>query len=103
MNHNRIRMSDLKRWAISFLGVLAFASILLSTLGAPAIPVSAQAAPVVFRVDSHGNITANGIAFRVKGGSWFGLQGRHEPSNDQTNPSGAPMEQYMGKIGRAHV
>ena len=34
------------------------------------------------------------MAFRR--GSWFGLEGRHEPSNDPTNPSGAPMEQYIG-------
>ncbi len=45
-----------------------------------------------------GNITANGVAIRIKGGSWFGLQGRHEPSNDATNPSGAPLEQYMGNV-----
>ncbi|MFZ6029641.1 MAG: cellulose binding domain-containing protein, partial [Chloroflexota bacterium] len=48
----------------------------------------------VFRVDANGNITKDGEIFRVKGGSWFGLEGRHEPSNDPTNPSGAPMEQY---------
>jgi hypothetical protein len=61
-------------------------------------PVQAAGTPVVFRVDSSGNITANGTAIRIKGGSWFGLQGRHEPSNDATNPSGAPMEQYMGNV-----
>jgi endoglucanase len=32
----------------------------------------------------------------VRCGNWFGLEGRHEPSNDATNPSGAPMEQYIG-------
>jgi hypothetical protein len=53
---------------------------------------------VVFRVNANGDITANGTAMRVKGGSWFGLQGRHEPSNDSTNPSGAPLEQYMGNV-----
>src|ERR1035437_4539424 len=58
----------------------------------------AAAAPVVFRVDSVGNITADGTPIRIKGGSWFGLQGRHEPSTDSTNPSGAPMEQYMGNV-----
>jgi endoglucanase len=59
---------------------------------------SAQTGQAVFRVDANGNITKNGALFRVKGGSWFGLQGRHEPSSDQTNPSGAPMEQYMGNV-----
>lgn len=29
-------------------------------------------------------------------GSWFGLEGRHEPSDDPNNPSGAPMELYIG-------
>jgi endoglucanase len=52
----------------------------------------------VFRVDANGNITANGTAFRIKGGSWFGLQGRHEPSTDSVNPGGAPLEQYMGNV-----
>ncbi|MGD0248724.1 MAG: cellulase family glycosylhydrolase, partial [Candidatus Limnocylindrales bacterium] len=61
-------------------------------------PVQAAGTPVVFRVDANGNITANGVAIRIKGGSWFGLQGRHEPSNDSVNPSGAPMEQYMGNV-----
>jgi hypothetical protein len=77
--------------------MLVLASILLSSLALPVSPASA-AAPIVFRVDANGNLTANGVAFRVKGGSWFGLQGRHEPSNDATNPSGAPMEQYMGNV-----
>jgi hypothetical protein len=61
------------------------------------MPASAQT-QAQFRVDANGNITKNGAIFRVKGGSWFGLQGRHEPSNDATNPSGAPMEQYMGNV-----
>jgi endoglucanase len=50
----------------------------------------------VFRVDPTGRITKNGAVFPVRCGSWFGLEGRHEPSNDSTNPSGAPMEQYIG-------
>lgn len=52
----------------------------------------------VWAVDAQGNITLNGTAFRVKGGSWFGLEGRHEPSSDATNPSGAPMEQFIGNM-----
>ncbi len=59
---------------------------------------STQPSAAVFRVDSQGNITKDGEIFRVKGGSWFGLEGRHEPSSDPTNPSGAPMEQYMGNV-----
>lgn len=50
----------------------------------------------VFRVDSMGRITKNGEVFPVHCGSWFGLEGRHEPSSDPTNPSGAPMELYVG-------
>jgi len=53
-----------------------------------------QPAPV-FRAEN-GGVTKNGVAFPVHCGAWFGLEGRHEPSNDPTNPSGAPMELYMG-------
>jgi aryl-phospho-beta-D-glucosidase BglC (GH1 family) len=49
-------------------------------------------------VDSKGNITLNGSVFRVKGGSWFGLEGRHESPHDDRNPNGAPMEMYMGNV-----
>ena len=38
-------------------------------------PVFAQ----TWRVDDAGNITLDGQAFKLKGGSWFGLEGRHEP------------------------
>ena len=50
----------------------------------------------VWRVNPQGRITRNGTVFPVRCGNWFGLEGRHEPSNDATNPSGAPMEQYIG-------
>ena len=59
--------------------------------------MKAQAANV-WAVDEKGNITLNGEVFRIKGGSWFGLEGRHEPSDDATNPSGAPMEMYIGNM-----
>ncbi len=49
-----------------------------------------------FRVDGSGQITKNGTVLPVRCGNWFGLEGRHEPSNDVLNPSGAPMELYMG-------
>ena len=85
------------RWmAVATLAMIA--SVLLSSLGIPVNLVSAQASQPVWRVDAQGNITKDGVIFRVKGGSWFGLEGRHEPSNDQTNPSGAPMEQYIGNV-----
>jgi aryl-phospho-beta-D-glucosidase BglC (GH1 family) len=50
----------------------------------------------VFRVDATGKITKNGAVFPVHCGSWFGLEGRHEPPSDPVNPNGAPMEQYLG-------
>jgi aryl-phospho-beta-D-glucosidase BglC (GH1 family) len=34
----------------------------------------------------------------VRCGNWFGWEGRHEPSNDPDNPSGAPLEQYVGNV-----
>jgi len=85
-----------KRFALAITTLLAIVAI--AALGLNLNNAKAAGTPVVFRVDSNGNITANGVAFRVKGGSWFGLQGRHEPSNDATNPSGAPLEQYMGNV-----
>ena len=60
------------------------------------ISVTVTGSAAVFRVDPQGRITKNGVVFPVHCGSWFGLEGRHEPSNDPTNPSGAPMEQYIG-------
>jgi len=67
----------------------------LSTATA-AVPFTIGATGAVFRVNSAGRITKNGTVFPVRCGNWFGLEGRHEPSNDATNPSGAPMEQYIG-------
>ncbi len=50
----------------------------------------------LFRVNANGRVTKNGTLFPVHCGAWFGMEGRHEPSNDQDNPRGAPMEQYVG-------
>jgi endoglucanase len=52
----------------------------------------------LFRVNANGQITKNGTVLPVHCGNWFGWEGRHEPSNDPTNPSGAPMEQYVGNV-----
>jgi len=49
-------------------------------------------------VDSKGTITLNGSPYRIKGGSWFGLEGRAEQSTDDKNPRGAPMEMYIGNV-----
>jgi endoglucanase len=51
-----------------------------------------------FRVNADGKITKDGAVVPARCGNWFGLEGRHEPSNDSTNPSGAPMEMYMGNM-----
>ncbi len=92
-------ISNIKYRAMTALFVFALiVSIVFSVMAIPVSPVNAAGTPVVFRVDANGNITANGVAIRIKGGSWFGLQGRHEPSNDSVNPSGAPLEQYMGNV-----
>jgi endoglucanase len=56
----------------------------------------------LFRVGANGRITKNGTHFPVRCGSWFGLEGRHEPSDDPTNPSGAAMEQYIGNTSWAN-
>jgi len=72
---------------------LALFAVLLSTI----IFTTAQAANE-WAVDSKGNITLNGSVFRIKGGAWFGLEGRQELPTDATNPGGAPMEIYMGNV-----
>src|ERR1035437_9774918 len=95
-NQTKPRSID-RRWIIA-IAIASIAALLVSSVAIPLSQVKAAGTPVVFRVDANGNITANGTAFRVKGGSWFGLQGRHEPSNDSVNPSGAPMEMYMGNV-----
>ena len=51
-----------------------------------------------FRVDSEGNIVKNGEILPVQCGSWFGLEGQHEPSNNPTNAGGAPMELFAGNM-----
>ncbi len=56
----------------------------------------------LFRVGANGRITKNGTHFPVRCGSWFGLEGRHEPSDDPVNPSGAAMEQYIGNTSWAN-
>jgi len=71
--------------------------LLVAAIMAIIICTAAQAANT-FAVDANGNITLNGTIFRVKGGNWFGLEGRYEISNDANNPRGAPMEIYMGNV-----
>jgi endoglucanase len=71
--------------------------LLIAAIMLLAICVAASAANT-FAVDSSGNITLNGAAFHVKGGNWFGLEGRYEIASDANNPRGAPMEIYMGNV-----
>jgi aryl-phospho-beta-D-glucosidase BglC (GH1 family) len=60
------------------------------------VTVNIPATGTVFRVDPQGRITRNGQVFPVRCGSWSGLEGRDQPSNDPVNPRGAPMELYIG-------
>lgn len=76
-----------KKLRLFFTGVV-------STLAFSAVTHAAN----VWEVNSKGDITLNGETFRVKGGSWFGLEGRSELPSDEQNPSGAPMEMYMGNV-----
>jgi aryl-phospho-beta-D-glucosidase BglC (GH1 family) len=86
---------NVKQIMLALAFVVAIVTMLVGIVGIK--PAGAQTQPV-WRVDANGNITKDGVIFRIKGASWFGLEGRHEPSTDQTNPSGAPMEQYMGNV-----
>lgn len=92
------RTPNAKRLAVCLLGAVGIVSVLPVSVDDPTNSASAQAAQPVWRVDAKGNLTKDGVIFRVRGGSWFGLEGRHEPSDDPTNPSGAPMEQYIGNV-----
>ncbi|MBN1577085.1 MAG: cellulase family glycosylhydrolase [Chitinispirillaceae bacterium] len=71
--------------------------VLIGVILTLTISTAAQAANV-WAVDANGDITLNGSVFRVKGGSWFGLEGRHELSTDENNPGGAPLELYIGNV-----
>jgi aryl-phospho-beta-D-glucosidase BglC (GH1 family) len=93
-----MEVRNINRRRMRATAIAAAGAILLSAVAIPMSQVRAAGTPVVFRVDSSGQITANGTAIRIKGGSWFGLQGRHEPSTDSVNPGGAPLEQYMGNV-----
>jgi aryl-phospho-beta-D-glucosidase BglC (GH1 family) len=74
----------------------------LSTVST-SVPFTVGAAGnAVFRVNPQGRITKNNTVFPVRCGSWFGLEGRHEPSDDPVNPSGAAMEQYIGNTSWAN-
>jgi len=76
--------------------LVVMVAVVVMALGA--IHQSALAAEPSWRVDANGNITKNGTIFRIKGASWFGLEGRYEISSDAINPRGAPMEEYMGNV-----
>ncbi len=71
--------------------------ILIAVILTLIICTATQAANV-WAVDSSGDITLNGSVFRIKGGSWFGLEGRAEQSTDEKNPRGSPMELYIGNV-----
>jgi endoglucanase len=72
------------------------------TSGTITVNRTATTTGAIFRVNPQGRITKNGAVFPVHCGSWFGLEGRHEPSSDPVNPSGAAMEQYIGNTSWAN-
>jgi len=72
------------------------------SMATAAVPFTIGTSGAVFRVNPAGRITKNGTVFPVRCGSWFGLEGRHEPSDDPVNPSGAAMEQYIGNTSWAN-
>ena len=71
---------------------------ILMTLASSLLINTAGHAANEWAVDDKGRITLNGTPFRVKGGSWFGLEGRNEQLNDENNPNGAPMELFIGNV-----
>jgi endoglucanase len=73
-------------------------NIVLSAVFFALIISTAARAVNMWEVNSNGDITLNGSVFRVKGGSWFGLEGRSELPDDEANPGGAPMEMYIGNV-----
>lgn len=71
--------------------------VLIAVFFALTISTAARAVNM-WEVNSNGDITLNGSVFRIKGGSWFGLEGRSELPDDEKNPRGAPMEMYIGNV-----
>ncbi|MBN1699916.1 MAG: cellulase family glycosylhydrolase [Spirochaetales bacterium] len=68
--------------------------IVLETILMLTSPVFAQ----MWRVDDIGNLTVDGEIFRIKGGSWTGLEGREMPSDEPWETIPAPMEMYIGNV-----
>jgi endoglucanase len=72
-------------------------NVLLASLLTLAATSVSQGARPVWSV-KNADIMKDGQLFRIQGGSWFGLEGRHESPTDEKNPGGAPMELYMGHV-----
>jgi len=77
----------------AFIGITIISLLTFSVMG-----IFGQSVTHEWAVDDSGNITLDGEEFIIQGGSWFGLEGRHEPSDDPDNPSGAPMELFIGNV-----
>ncbi|KAB8142841.1 glycoside hydrolase family 5 protein [Chloroflexia bacterium SDU3-3] len=92
------KLRSFKRRWVTAAAVALVAPMLLSSQGLASKDAGAAGTPAVFRVNAQGQITKNGQIYQIRGGSWFGLQGRYEPASDSTNPRGAPMEQYIGNV-----
>jgi len=83
---------------VKFLRITLIAIIIVFLLAFTMVSILSAPNGPEWKVDANGNVTVDGQIYRIKGGSWFGLEGRHEPSNDPDNPSGAPMELYIGNV-----
>jgi endoglucanase len=78
-------------------------SVAPSSVTSSSVGSSSGGTAGTYRVNAQGKITENGTVFPVKCGSWFGLEGQHEPKNAEHNPDGAPMELYMGNMWWANT
>src|SRR4029078_10580377 len=65
-----------------------------ATARTTATPTPTTGTATVWRVNTAGRITKNGVVYPIRAGSWFGLEGRHEPSNAATDPREAPRGQH---------
>jgi aryl-phospho-beta-D-glucosidase BglC (GH1 family) len=84
-------------WSAALLVAALAVGLGASRDAAARAPAGNGTAPgAVFRVNSDGRVTKDGQVLPVQCANWFGLEGRHELAADPVNPSGAPMELFLG-------
>jgi endoglucanase len=92
----RARQARTPKWAAAFLAALPIGLGASSDAAAQMTPADGTLPGAVFRVNSDGRVTKDGQVLPVQCANWFGLEGRHELAADPVNPSGAPMELFLG-------